>query len=378
MALEGFSINELRTRITDAGAEWEAGETQFTEMSSIERSLYLGYIPGPGEPSLEEREQIAQANLEVFLAAGTAAGFPSSYDLRNVNGQNFITPVKDQGGCGSCVAFGVAATAEGRFRIQRNNPNLEVDFSEAHLFFCNGRQCKKGDPNYGWSASAGLTFFRDQGVVDDACYPYQGINQACKLCTDWQGRLRKITGWKQISSAGEMKEWISTQGPLVACYTVYDDFFAYTGGIYKHLTGGVAGGHCISVVGYNDAQQYWICKNSWGKTSGEENPYDPQTPKEKGYFRIAYGQCGIDSVMYTVDAVAETGWERNQRVVGLWTINEDRNAWVYVQGMGWRKISPDNDNIFFDMLTQLIAAKGGNRPVDFRQEGSVIKEIYVF
>ena len=313
----------------------------------------------------------------MFLAAAAAA-HPGSYDLRNVSGKNFITPVKNQGGCGSCVAFGVAATAEGRLRRQRNNPNLVVDFSESHLYFCNGRRCKVSEGNYGWWSSAALNYFRDNGVVDEACFPYKDTTQPCKLCADSNNRLKKIASWKNMTSHAEMKEWISTKGSLVACYTVYDDFFAYKGGIYKHVTGGVAGGHCVSVVGYNDVEKYWICKNSWGKTFGEENPYDTGAPKEKGYFRIAYGQCGIDSSMDTVDAIAETGWERNQRIIGLWAINEDRNAWVYVKDLGWRKISPDNDNIFFDMLAQLIAAKGGNFRVDFRQENSVIKEVYVF
>ena len=378
MALEGFSINELKTSISDTGAEWEAGETQFTEMSSAERSLYLGYTPGPGEPALEEKERIAQANLEIFAALSETASYPGSYDLRNVGGKNYITPVKDQGGCGSCVAFGVGATAEGTFRKQRNNPGLSVDYSEAHLYFCNGRHCKPEDPNYGWWSGAALDFFRDNGVVDEACYPYQGVNQACKPCSDSQGRLTKIKGWKRITSTSEMKEWISKTGPLVACYTVYDDFFAYKGGIYKHVTGGVAGGHCVCVVGYNDAQKYWICKNSWGKSFGEENPYDPATPNEKGYFRIAYGQCGIDSSMDTVDAIAETGWVRNQRVTCLWANNEVRNAWAHFKNLGWRKISRENDNIFFDMLAQLVAAKAGTRRVDFYQENGVIKEIYVF
>jgi C1A family cysteine protease len=378
MALEGFSIRELQSDIAQSDAEWQAEATTFTEMSGEERSQFLGFVPVPGEPTLAEREQMAQAKLNEFLLAAASNTYPTSYDLRNISGRNFITPVVDQGGCGSCVAFGVSATAEGRFRRQRNNPNLAIDFSEAHLFFCNNRQCNPGDPNYGWSSSSALNYFRDQGVVDEACYPYQGKNQACSPCSGAAGRLRKITGWKRITSQAEMKEWISTKGPLAACYTVYDDFFAYSGGIYKHVTGKVAGGHCVSVVGYNDSQKYWICKNSWGKTFGEENPFDPATPKEKGYFRIAYGQCGIDSSMDTVDAIAETGWERNQRIIGLWVNHEDRNAWAYVKDMGWRRVTADNDNIFFDIFTHLIAAIAANARVDFRQENSVIKEVYVF
>jgi len=367
---KAFDIQKLQAAISEADAGWVAEETPFAKMSSDEQALLLGYTPGPDDPSLEEDEGIAKANFEAFLAAlaapSAAVGYASSYDLRNVGGKNFITDIRDQAACGSCVAFGVAATAEGTLRRQENDPNLDVDYSEAHLFYCyardEGRRC-----NNGWWPSNALNAFRDKGVVDEACFPYTAGDQVCNLCSDWQNRLTKITGWHRITSTAQMKEWISTKGPLVACYTVYDDFFAYTGGIYRHVSGGVAGGHCVSCVGYNDAQQYWICKNSWGPTFGES-----------GYFRIAYGQCGIDSSMDAVDGVpSPTVWVRDARIDGLWTINQHRNAWVHVKGLGWRRISPDKDNIFFDMLAQLAAAKAGNRRVDFREEAGVIKELYV-
>jgi len=370
MALEGISISELQTAIAESGAEWEAAETPFTEMSSDEFSLLLGYVPGPEDRSLEEDEAIAQADYQAFVAAleapAVAVGYPSSYDLRNVGGKNFITTIKDQGGCGSCVAFGVAATVEGTLRRQRNNPSLAVDYSEAHLFYCyardQGRRCATG-----WWPSKALDAFRDEGVVDEACFPYTAGDQVCSLCSDWRSRLTKIPGWHRITSTADMKEWISTKGPLVACFTVYEDFRSYRRGIYRHVWGEKVAGHCVSCVGYNDPQQYWICKNSWGTGFGES-----------GYFRIAYGQCGIDSSMDAVDGTPETVWVKNARINGLWAINQDRNAWAHVGGLGWRKISPDNDNIFFDMLAQLAAAKAGDRPVNFRQEKGVIKELYVF
>jgi hypothetical protein len=64
-------------------------------------------------------------------------------------------------------------------------------------------------------------------------------------------------------------------------------------------------------------------------------------------------------------------------VIGLWTIDQDRNAWVYLDNVGWRRVAFDNDNIFIDMLIQLVAAKSANRPVNVYQENSVIKQIYV-
>jgi C1A family cysteine protease len=369
-----LSIQEIKKAIEQSNARWRAEETPFLKMPRDEQLRHLGYTPGPDDGSLEEQERAAKGNLQAFIAmrTTTAAAYPSSFDLRNVGGSNFITPVKDQGGCGSCVAFGTIAAVEGTVRKQRNNPNLAADYSEAHLFYCHarseGRVCgPPNNPNAGWWPDHALNKFRDIGVADETCYPYTAGDQNCSnLCSDWQSRATKITGWRRLTSPSEMKEWISTRGPLEACFTVYDDFFALEGDIYRHVTGEVAGGHCVCCVGYNDTEQYWIMKNSWGLTFGES-----------GYFRIAYGECGIDSWMDAIEGTAETGWIRDTRIIGLFTSNNDRNSWVYVQNLGWRKISPDNDNIHIDMLTQLTAAKASGRRVDLYQENGVIKQIYI-
>jgi Zn-dependent metalloprotease len=73
-----------------------------------------------------------------------------------------------------------------------------------------------------------------------------------------------------------------------------------------------------------------------------------------------------------------SGWAQNTHVIGLWAINEDRNAWAYMDGIGWRKVSPDNDDIFCDMLSQLVAAKAKGGSVSFFEEQSVIKQVYSF
>jgi C1A family cysteine protease len=363
-----LDLEALRSSIEEEDAGWKAGETPLTRMSEEDRQLHLGYVPGPKDPSLEEQEREAEENLEAFMVAEDGAyGYPTSVDLRN---GGYITPVRDQRSCGSCVAFGVAAAAEGRLRKQREMPNLSVDYSEAHLFYCHareqGRRC--GGSNGGWWTHKALDVFRDKGVVDEACYPYTAGDQACSnLCSDANSRLAKISGWSRLTSTADMKEWLSTKGPLVACYTVYQDFYSYRTGIYRHVSGSSEGGHCVCVVGYNDSQQYWICKNSWGTNWGDE-----------GYFKIAYGQCGIDSFIDAIDAIAETGWVRNVRVIGLWSSAHDRNAWAYIENQGWRKVSPASDNVFFNMLTQLTEAKAGKRHVDYYQENGIIKQVYVF
>jgi C1A family cysteine protease len=359
MPQDSLDPAQLNLLIQNANAGWQADKTSVSQLPPGEQLSRLGYTPGPGELSLDERVAASLANLGAATAG--AVGYPASYDLRS---KNFITPVRNQGGCGSCVAFGSTATVEGTFRVQRGDPNLAVDLSEAQLFYCvaksQGRNCGNG-----WWVGPALDAYKN-GIVDEACFPYTAGDQNCNLCADWQNRLTKITGWHTINGPADMKTWISTRGPLDTCFTVYNDFFSYKSGIYKHVTGGVAGGHCVCCVGYDDGKGCWICKNSWGTDWGES-----------GFFNIAYGECGIDATMWAVEGIEESGWVNNKKILGLWTIDQDRNAWVYVEALGWRRVSPDNDNIFFDMLAQLIAAKAAQRPVNLYQQQGVIKQVYV-
>lgn len=360
---ENIGIDQLNLLIQNANAGWVAGTTNVSELPPDQQKRRLGYVPAGGEESLEQRIQASAAKVGAIGASIGAA--PAAFDWRNVNGQNYVTPITDQGQCGSCVAFGSTATVEAKFRIQRGNPGLNVDLSEASLFFCIG-PASGASCGGGWNMSPAMDGYKNTGVPDETCFPYTDHQQACAQCTDWASRATKITGWHTISNAADLKTWISTQGPLATCFTVYDDFFSYKSGTYKHVSGAVAGGHCVSCIGYNDAGGYWICKNSWGTGWGES-----------GFFCIAYGECGIDSTMWAVEGILETGWLNNTRVIGLWAIDQDRNAWAYLNGIGWRKIATDNDNIFFDLLRLLAAAKEGARPVNVYQDKGVIKQIYV-
>ena len=94
-----------------------------------------------------------------------------------------------------------------------------------------------------------------------------------------------------------MRVHLSTVGPLLACFDVYEDFYHYTCGVYGHLNGGYEGGHCVAVIGYDDVQQAWICKNSWNTWWGAN-----------GYFMIGYGQCGIDNCMWEIDTPITIPW----------------------------------------------------------------------
>jgi C1A family cysteine protease len=364
---EKLSVAAVQTAIQKAGESWQAGTSLMSELPREEQLKHLG-VELPAGLTTEEAELQIRAS-RAALRTARSIGAPAAYDWRNVNGQNFVTDVKDQGGCGSCVAFGTTAVVETALRIQRGAPNLVVDLSEAQLFYCHARSQGRNCGN-GWFPDQALEFFKNQGVADEACYPYTSGDQDCSnLCADWQNRATKVTGYHQVGSVAEMKEWLSTRGAITGCFYVFDDFFSYRSGVYRHVTGELAGGHCVVIVGYDDAESCWICKNSWGPSWGDN-----------GFFRIGYGECEIETWFgpYAVDGIVETGWLSSKTVTGLWSINEDRNAWVYLsESVGWRRIAFDNDNVFVDQLVQLTTAKAANRPVDVYQNNGVITQVYV-
>ncbi len=213
---------------------------------------------------------------------------PPSWDWRDYG---IMTSVKNQGACGSCVAFACVGAFEA---VIKWKTGATVDLSEAHLFFCGGGDCANG-----WWVSSALDYLKNYGTPDENCFPYDGAAYGNDLpcsntCDDWQQRAYKIDNWGTVTGATNIKNALVNYGPLVVTYTVYEDFddywanpSAWPNQVYYHYYGAVRGGHAVVLVGYDDAGQYWICKNSWG-TSGGLN----------GYFKIRYGEVGIDDGAY--------------------------------------------------------------------------------
>jgi hypothetical protein len=199
------------------------------------------------------------------------AGLPASVDWRK-NPDSYITPIQDQGDCGSCVAFGTTAAIEACKRIANKNPTEDVKLSEEDLF-SHGGSCA-----YGWTLEAANSVAQTYGICHERCWPYGGNKQSCYI-TDPK---TKTLGTTRITSDAAAKQWIATYGPIQAAMDVYSDFFDYTSGVYNYQYGDLAGGHCVCIIGYDDDQGCWIAKNSWSTMWGDQ-----------GFFRIAYGECGI-------------------------------------------------------------------------------------
>ncbi|QEV16595.1 peptidase C1A [Streptomyces alboniger] len=239
-------------------------------------------------------------------AGADEAGLPTTVDWRNRWGTNWVTQVKDQGGCGSCVAFGTAAVIESRVRIEHA---VWCVRSEGDSHDGQGIPCAQGSwPN---------TYFdwiKSNGIADPACWPYRQDNAPYRPTPDRAGRTVKIDGYTETGSVADQKKWLDTVGPLTCCIEVPDDFFSYRTGVYRKTVSHIAGLHCIAVVGYNDSEGCWIIKNSWGTGWGEN-----------GFGRIAYGQIRIDE--FTKQGVLSTNPDP-------WTKRRLHNGNFYEGGNG--------------------------------------------
>lgn len=332
------SINELNAQLSASAAPWVARQTPQSQLSESQKARLLGVV-------------VDQADLNAAMSAPraqvAAPRFDPAVDWRDRNG-NHITPVKDQGGCGSCVSFCTVAVTESMASIEQGQT---LDLSEADLHFCSdhGANCD------GWWPSNAYSALQTRGVPDEACFPYASAftsgTPACIVGPNRDARAVRITESTTLSTDVDRKNWLTQVGPCSAVFRVFDDFYAYGGGIYRHVTGVDRGLHCVEVIGYSEAEQCWICKNSWGTAWGEQ-----------GFFKIGYGEAGINTefpfwtargVRIPATKLAQAMWihghsmeiEAPDALARVW------RAGFYVEVEG----KPDSDNWFhFAIPTKVI------------------------
>lgn len=365
MASNSYSLETVQAAIANEGLSWKASENQLTSLSQDERRKYLGLILTDAEKAQLEAETalLAAQEAQVFASVGN----PASHDWRNVSGQNYVTEVKNQGGCGSCVSFGTVAAMEAKARIQLNNPGYAIDLSEAFMQFCGGGSCN------GWGLSSGLEFGKATGTVDEACMPYKPQNMNCTAsrCSDWESRLNKITNFTAHATTASRKSAIVAKGPVVAGMAVFNDFYGYSGGVYRKTSGATLEGyHCVCVVGYSDTQKAWIVKNSWGPNWGMG-----------GYVLIGYNQPDvlIDTSwpFYDIEAVslAKT-WKNNIAIVRVYATSHTKSAWVSLDGLGWRRIDPLTPEGVTAMHTLFLQAHAHGKKVNVLIDGNTVYNAY--
>ena len=234
------------------------------------------------------------------------------FDWRNVNGQNYVTPVRSQV-LGTCWAYAAVAALEARYKITRNDPTFNPDCSE-WLLVTGGA----GTTDGGWPHRA-LTFFIFPGIISEAelpPYTGEGTSPYLPLPTGWQDNTWRINAWYETASDVEtVKQAMKSYGPITSIIW--------------------SGSHAVALTGFHDDASlpgggYWIFKNSWGTGYGDN-----------GYGTIGYDELlndpsakfyAINSVAYRTSPLATANWEgaTNIWTVGNsnWTSDGSAHAWV--------------------------------------------------
>ena len=279
--LEG--MNAIQKAIDANGGNWTAGETSVSELTVGEKLQLCGARIGP----IPEDAQFVQPPVRAGVT------YAASFDWRNKDGKDWMTPVKSQSSCGSCWAFSAIGVVEAAVNIYANNPGIDIDLSEQHLV---SDCCSAGDCGGGWPDWA-LKYVRDTGVSGESCFPYTRRNGACTPCSGWAENSWKIENYKYVSSSKDaFKSALQEYGPLSVVLKVPDDWFYYRGGVYEpawSATDGVGwANHAVVLVGWDDSEGCWIIKNSWGSGWGED-----------GYARVLYGNLEKYNYAYTVTGI---------------------------------------------------------------------------
>jgi len=280
-----------------------------------------------------------------------AAEIPDSFDSAENWPQcaKIIGDIRDQSNCGCCWAFAGAEAASDRMCIS-TNASIMIPLSAQDVCFNGGgfmsMGCNGGQISSPWSYMKKGGFFGGKGAVSggqyqgsgpfgkgmcsdfsmphchhhgpqgDDPYPAEGA-PGCPSQTsppkystcdsdakaphdDFASDKYSYTG-DTVTASGVtgIQQAIMAGGPMEVAFTVYADFENYASGIYHHVSGGSVGGHAVKVVGWGveDGVKYWKIANSWNPYWGEE-----------GYFRIKFGEGGVDDQAVASDPAAK--WSR--------------------------------------------------------------------
>ncbi len=281
-------IDRINQNIQNTGQLWVAGETSISKLSYQEKKRFFGgrvpnfqgfeyYVGGvfvlPGS-----KDHLDSRDSQSEYLSQQESQYASEFSWKNRHGEDWVTPVKNQGGCNGCWAFGTTAAAELLVNLYYNR-HLDYDLSEQNIISCALGSCNEGGHPY-----SALNYTRDIGIVMEDCFPYTASDQDCsEMCSNPLEQI-KIDNWKiDYSYSVDDRKRKIINGATAVSITPWEHFMQAVG--YKVLEEGdnffladaedevsdIDSTFWITLEHNNPliGQTAWQCKNSWGEDWGD-------------------------------------------------------------------------------------------------------------
>lgn len=274
-------IDIINKEIAKKGYKWKASISALSNLTTDQKRKLCGEFYDTNKVIEDLKYQQKMYNEYLGKSSNTNKKILTIPDWKN-----YTSRVENQthNNCWAFAVTGVTTTA--LQKLIGNVPGTEgINLSEDILSTNNG--CGSG--YNGGNPNCGFSYVRNSKLQSQ-----QGINVSPNFDKAFYG-IDNFTCQENIS-IDFIKTALLTSPVYVSMY-VYDDFYDYyssdPNSVYRHVWGANEGSHAVVILGYDDAQQCWICKNSWGTGWGIN--IGAHFNEEDGYFKIGYGECGIDS-----------------------------------------------------------------------------------